>query len=51
MSATEDGLTLREVVADLPSDPASLFTIALFLGAVIFVLWSGRSGGQGGRPA
>lgn len=50
-SSTDGGLTLREVVADLPTDPASLFAIALFAAAVVFVLWSGRSGGHGGRPA
>lgn len=50
-SSSGEGLTLREIVSDLPSDPASLFTIVLFVGAVVFVLWAGRSGGQGGKPA
>ncbi len=47
-----EGLTLHEVVADLPHDPASLFVIALLVGCTVWVLWTGRSrGGRGGHPA
>ncbi len=46
-----DGLTLHEVVVSLPHDPASLFTLALLTGCFVFVLWSGRPRGKGGRPA
>lgn len=48
---TDDGLTFREVLADLPSDPASIFAIVFALASVALVLWAGRPRGKGGRPA
>ncbi len=47
-----DGLTFDEVVAELPTDPASLFTIFVLLASLALVFWYGRPrGGKGGRPA
>lgn len=51
-TATEEGLTFSEIVSDLPTDPASITTILLFLGSVGLVIWFGRpKGGKGGKPA
>lgn len=50
--AAPDGLTLAELLSDLPLDPASIFTIALLAGSVALVLWFGRPrGGKGSKPA
>ncbi len=47
-----DGLSLHKIVASLPRDPASLFTLLLLGGVFGWVLWTGtRPGGRGGRPA
>ncbi|MDH3271146.1 MAG: hypothetical protein OEN56_07440 [Gemmatimonadota bacterium] len=51
VGSQSDGLTLHEVVASLPRDPASLFVIALLTGGLVLVLWSGRPRGKGGRQA
>jgi len=52
LQASDDGLTFREIVDSLPTDPAAVFTIMLVVGSVALVLWAGRgSGGKGGRPA
>lgn len=47
------GLTLAEILDDLPTDPASIFAIVLLLGFFGFMLWIGRGrpGGTGGTPA
>ena len=50
LGSQNDGLTLHEVVVS-PHAPASLFTLALLTGCFVFVLWSGRPRGKGGRPA
>ena len=51
-SSADDGLSLRDVVAALPTDPASLFTLVLLVVSVALVIWFGRSkGGKGGKPA
>ena len=51
-SSVDDGLTLREVVESLPSDPASIFVLLLLSASVAFVAWSGRGrkGGGGAAP-
>lgn len=50
-STSDDGITLREIVSQLPSDPASVFTILFLLGSLGLVLWfGGRSGGGGHHP-
>ena len=50
--AADDGLSFGEILADLPTDPASIFTLALLIGSLALVLWFGRPrGGKGGRPA
>lgn len=50
--APGDGLTIGEIVSDIPVDPASLFAILLLLGSVGAVLWFGsRSNGKGGGTA
>jgi hypothetical protein len=51
-SPSEDGLTLRDILSDLPTDPVSLFVVVLVVGSVLLVLWAGRpGGGRGGRRA
>ena len=51
--STDDGLTLREVVDNIPTDPASVTVSLLLMASLAFVLWSGsrgsRPGGRGGR--
>ena len=37
------------IVHSLPSDPASLFTLALLLASVVLVIVTGRRGGRKGR--
>ncbi len=49
--SVDGGLTFREVVADLPTDPASVFVVLLLLGCTALVVWSGRGKGKGGTPA
>jgi hypothetical protein len=50
--AADDGLSLGEILSDLPTDPASIFTLLLAIGSVALVLWFGRpKGGKGGKPA
>jgi hypothetical protein len=43
----DDGLTFREVLGNLPSDPASLVILAIVAVAVGLVLWGNRR--KGGR--
>jgi hypothetical protein len=43
----DDGLTFREVLGNLPSDPASLVILAIVAVAVGLVLWGNRK--KGGR--
>jgi hypothetical protein len=51
-SAPEGGLSLTELLAALPTDPASIFALLLFAGSVALVIWFGRPrGGKGGKPA
>ena len=50
-SASDDGLTFAEVVADLPTDPASIFTITFLFVSVALVMWAGRPKGGGGHAA
>jgi hypothetical protein len=44
--ASGSGLTLQEVMASLPMDPASLFGLALLLGFFGMVLWYGTRSGK-----
>jgi hypothetical protein len=39
------------LTTDLLTDPASIFTILLLVGAFVLVVWFGRSDGGGGRQA
>lgn len=50
-SRTDDGLTLHEVAESLPSDPASIFALCLFMGSVALVVWAGRGKKGGGGAA
>jgi len=51
-SASDEGLTLREIIDSLPTDPVSVFTLVFVLSCLGLVLWyGGRPGGKGGRPA
>ena len=51
-NSADEGLTFSEVLAALPTDPASIAVIGMLLGSVALVVWSGRrSGGKGGKAA
>jgi hypothetical protein len=51
-STQDDGLTARDILENLPSDPASIVALLLLSGAVAAVVWFGiRSGGKGGPPS
>lgn len=52
VQAPNGGFSFRKVLSELPTDPASLFTILLMLGSIGLVVWFGRpKGGSGGKPA
>lgn len=44
----QDGLTLRDVVADIPHDAAAIFVYVLLLAALIAIALGSRRGGD--RP-
>ncbi len=46
-----DGLTIRGILSDLPSDPASIFALVLLFGSLALVLWAGLRTGKGGPTA
>lgn len=39
---SEEGLTLAEVLDEIPTDPASVFTILLLFGSLGAVFWFGK---------
>jgi hypothetical protein len=43
----DDGLTFREVLESLPTDPASLIAIVLLGGFIALVVYFGARGGGG----
>jgi hypothetical protein len=45
----DDGLTMKEVLGNLPSDPASLVVLAIVVVVVGLVLWGNR-GTRGRSP-
>jgi hypothetical protein len=51
-STADNGLAFREILSDLPTDPASIFTLVFLFGSVALVVWFGRPragrGGPGG---
>jgi hypothetical protein len=47
MKWQDDGLTFREILGNLPSDPASLVVLAIVAVVVGLVLWGNRK--TGGR--
>ena len=53
--AADEGLSFGEILSDLPTDPASIFTVLLLVGSLLLVLWFGRpkggKGDKGGKPA
>lgn len=49
VSSDDDGLTWREVLTDLPHDPASIAVFLLVIVSVALVIWAGRPGRSGGR--
>jgi hypothetical protein len=52
LQSSDDGLTMAEIISDLPTDPAAIFTLVLVIGAVALVIWSGRGPkNKGGRAA
>lgn len=51
-ASSGDGLSLRDVIAQVPTDPASVVTLLLLIACLVLVLWTGtRPRGKGGRPA
>jgi hypothetical protein len=44
------GLTFRQILSELPTDPASVVTVTLLLASLALVVWFGRPRGKGGRP-
>lgn len=45
----DDGLTFAEVIANIPTDPMSVFVYCLLLVAVVWIAWENRPR-RGGRP-
>lgn len=45
-----DGLTLTQVVRDIPHDPAAFVVYALVIGSVALVVWAGRNRPDSGAP-
>lgn len=43
VSSSNDGLTWSELVANIPLDPFTVFTLVLLAGGVGGILWIGRS--------
>jgi hypothetical protein len=41
----EEGLTFREILGNLPTDPASLVVLAIVIVAVALVVWGNRKKG------
>lgn len=50
-ASSDGGLTIHEILASMPSDPLSLFVIALLAVSAVLIFWAGRPRGKGGRPA
>lgn len=50
VGSADEGLTFSELIDSLPTDPASIFVLALTALAVAVVIWTGRSGRGGTRP-
>ena len=48
IQATEDRSLVRTMMEALPTDPASLFVLALVVGITGLVIYYGRKGGDGG---
>lgn len=46
-STSDDGLSLGEILARFPTDPATVFTILLLTSCLVLVLWAGRRKGDG----
>ena len=49
MFAVQSGsetLTVREILENVPLDPASVFVYLLLCGAVLWVIWGSRSKGN-----
>jgi hypothetical protein len=47
LQASDDGLTIREMIDAIPTDAASIFTLLLIFGSAAAVLRLGRSKGGG----
>ncbi len=51
-SGSDDGLTFSEMIEQIPTDPATIFTVLLLAGCAALVVWTGRGkGGRGGSAA
>lgn len=48
-AADDDGLTWREILADLPHDPASIAVLLFVIASLALVIWAGRPGRSGRR--
>ncbi|MFW6088293.1 MAG: hypothetical protein ACODAB_00985 [Gemmatimonadota bacterium] len=42
----DQGLTLAELVANIPHDPSAMVVYAMLFGSVLFIWRAGRSGGR-----
>lgn len=50
VGSADEGLTFSELIDSLPTDPASIFVLALTVFVVAAVFWAGRPGRTGGKP-
>jgi len=48
-SAAEEGASTRSLLDSIPTDPASLFALALTVGSIGLVIWFGRDRGKGDK--
>jgi len=44
----DEGLSFRDFLSSVPTDPAAVFVLILVVGAVAVIIYSGRSGRGGG---
>jgi hypothetical protein len=49
-TAPEGGSTLSRILANVPTDPASVITLLLLVAGFVLVLWFGRPKGGKTRP-
>jgi len=50
-TAPDDGSAFGRILSNLPTDPASIFTLVLMIAAVAAVIWFGRPKGDKHKPS